>query len=185
MRALSVALVRRVHRHVSRGGVIACATESCFGLGCDPHNERALRTVLRIKRRPKFKGLIVVADRCERFSTLLEPLTESKLNLINATWPGPHTWLIAARQRTKRSLRGKHSTIAVRVTAHVDARILCRRLSMALVSTSANRANHRPARTTRECLRRFGRNVMVIPGRIGARKNPSTIQDLITGKIFR
>jgi L-threonylcarbamoyladenylate synthase len=185
MPALSIALVRRARCHVRRGGLIAYATESCFGLGCDPNNERALRKVLRLKRRAKFKGLIVVADRFDRFKSLLIPLSDVERNRVEATWPGPHTWLIPARSRAKRSLRGKHAALAVRVTAHADANTLCQRLAMALVSTSLNRANHRPVKTKRECFRRFGTSVMIIPGKIGARKNPSTIQDLRTGKIFR
>ena len=185
MRTLSATLVRRARYHVRRGGVIAYATESCFGLGCDPNNERALRAVLRIKRRPKSKGLIVIADRAERFSMLLEPISEIDMKRMQATWPGPHTWLIPAKTRAKRSLRGKHGALAVRVTAHEDAKNLCARLRMMLVSTSANRAGQRPIKTTRECLRRMGSNVMVISGKIGARKTPSTIQDLRSGKLLR
>jgi L-threonylcarbamoyladenylate synthase len=185
MRMLSIALVRRARSHVRRGGMITYATESCFGLGCDPNNERALRKVLRIKRRAKFKGLIVVGDRFDRFKSLLNPVSDTERKRVEAAWPGPHTWLIPARSRAKRSLRGKHAALAVRVTAHADASMLCQRLSMALVSTSLNRANHRPVKTTRECFRRFGTSVMIIPGKIGVRKNPSTIQDLRTGKIFR
>jgi L-threonylcarbamoyladenylate synthase len=185
MRYLSIARVRRIRAHLRCGGIIAYATESCFGLGCDPENERALRALLRIKRRPKSKGLIVVADRMARFSSLLRPLHHDDMTRIQATWPGPQTWLIPANDRALHSLRGDHTAIAARVTAHIDARNLCARLQAALVSTSANRAGQRPVRTTRECLRRFGRNIMVIPGRIGTRKNPSTIQDLRTGKIFR
>jgi L-threonylcarbamoyladenylate synthase len=185
MQTLSAALVRRTRSHVRRGGVIAYATESCFGLGCDPNNECALRAVLRIKRRPKSKGLIVIADRIERFSALLNPVFESDRNRIDATWPGPHTWLIPASTRAKRALRGTHAALAVRVTAHADAKNLCTRLRMALVSTSANRAGQQPIKTTRECLRRMGNKVMVISGKIGARKTPSTIQDLRSGKILR
>ena len=185
MQALSAALVRRARAHMRRGGVIAYATESCFGLGCNPSNERALRAVLRIKRRPKSKGLIVIADRVERFSMLLRPIVENDRKRIEATWPGPHTWLIPVKARAKRALRGKHVALAVRVTAHADAKILCARLGMALVSTSANRAGQQPIKTTRECLRRMGKTVMVIGGKIGARKIPSTIQDLRSGKILR
>jgi L-threonylcarbamoyladenylate synthase len=185
MRRLSVAEVRRVRAHLSCGGVIAYATESCFGLGCDPDNERALRAVLRLKHRAKSKGLIVVGDRFERFSSLLCDVGNDEMKRMQATWPGPHTWLVTAKARTKRSLRGRHSKLAVRVTAHMDTKNLCVRLAAALVSTSANRAGQRPVRTTRECQRRFGGKVMVIPGRIGTRKNPSTIQDFSTGKLFR
>ena len=37
---------------IRRGGVIAYATEYCFGLGCDPMNRAAVLRLLRIKRRP-------------------------------------------------------------------------------------------------------------------------------------
>lgn len=185
MRALSVARVRRVRAHIRDGGVIAYATESCFGLGCDPNNERALRSVLRIKRRPKFKGLIVIADQIKRFFPLLRSISEDNRQRMQATWPGPHTWLVPASDRAKRTLRGTHAALAVRVTAHPDAKNLCARLQAVLVSTSANRAGQRPAKTTRECVRRLGAKTMVIRGRIGSRKNPSTIQDLLTGKTFR
>ena len=185
MPKLPAARLRRVREHLGSGGIIAYATESCFGLGCDPNNERALRTLLRIKRRPKSKGLIVVADRVERCASLLCAISKVDMAGIQATWPGPHTWLIPAKARAKRTLRGNHGALAVRVTAHTDANNLCARLRIALVSTSANRAGQRPVKTTRECYRRFGTRVMVIPGKIGGRKTPSVIQDLRTGKLLR
>ncbi len=183
--ALSAARLRRIRRHLRRGGVIAYATESCFGFGCDPNNERALQKILRLKRRPKAKGLIVIGHRFESFARFLKPLDDSSPSQIDATWPGPHTWLIPATDRAKRALRGKHAALAVRVPGHRAARELCRRLDMALVSTSANRGGQRPIKTTRDCSRRFGTRVCVIPGRVGQRKQPSIIQDLITGKIIR
>ena len=182
---VSAALLRRARRHLARGRVIAYATESCFGLGCDLNNEHALLQVLRLKRRPKAKGLIVIADRAERFLSQLAPLTDTEQQQLAQTWPGPHTWLIRAASRTRRALRGQHATLAVRVTAHPYARDLCERLGMPLVSTSANRSGLRPIKTARECARQFGRRVLVIPGCIGERKQPSTIQDLSTGQILR
>lgn len=185
MRCMTVERTRRIRAYLRRGGVIAYATESCFGLGCDPHNEKALRALLRIKRRPKSKGLIVIADEMMRFSSLLGAIGEDDMKRMQATWPGPHTWLAPAKESTTHALRGQHPALAVRVTAHIDAKIICARLGMALVSTSANRAGQQPVRTTRECLRRFGDEVMVISGKIGARRTPSTIQDLRTGRILR
>jgi L-threonylcarbamoyladenylate synthase len=183
--ALSAARLRRIRHHLRCGGVIAYATESCFGFGCDPNNERALQKILHLKRRPKAKGLIVIGHRIEFFASFLQPLSEHDRQRIHLTWPGPHTWLVPAKDRVKRALRGTHAALAVRVPAHRDARNLCRRLATAIVSTSANRAGQQPIKSTRDCLRRFGTRVEVIPGRIGQRKMPSTIQELITGQIFR
>jgi hypothetical protein len=39
--------IRRLRAYLKRGGVIAYATESCYGLGCDPANRRAVQHILQ------------------------------------------------------------------------------------------------------------------------------------------
>jgi L-threonylcarbamoyladenylate synthase len=56
---------------------------------------------------------------------------------------------------------------------------------MALVSTSANVSGGKAIRTTRECQRRFGSQIMVVPGMVGKRRKPSTIQDVVSGLVMR
>ncbi|MBU1689604.1 MAG: Sua5/YciO/YrdC/YwlC family protein [Gammaproteobacteria bacterium] len=181
----SAALIRKVRAHIRGDGVIAYATESCYGLGCDPRSYRAVRRILQLKNRPQSKGLILIADRYCRLRRYVLPPTVEKSRQLDRTWPGPHTWLMPASRHTPRWLRGRHENIAVRVTAHPDASELCRVLGTALVSTSANRAGLMPLKTRSACFKAFGQNVLVLPGRVGARKTPSTIQHLLTGKIIR
>src|SRR5438128_401563 len=135
-----------------QGGVVAYATEYCFGLGCDPMNERAVDKLLRVKRRPRHKGLILIAASIDQLS----PYVKETPPQVAATWPGPHTWLLDPRRVVPRWLTGAHERIAVRVTSHPQAAGLCAAARMAIVSTSANRAGHVPARSFREVLRRFG-----------------------------
>lgn len=181
----AAALIRKVRAHLGGDGIIAYATESCYGLGCDPRNARAVRRLLKLKGRPQSKGLILISDRFSRLRRyVLTPAAEQSKQL-DQTWPGPHTWLMPASRHTPRWLRGRHESIAVRVTAHTDAAELCRALGMALVSTSANRAGLKPLKTRSACVKAFGQNVLALPGRVGARKNPSTIQHLLSGRIIR
>jgi len=179
------ALLKTARAHLLRGGVIAYATESCFGLGCDPLDVRAIRRVLAIKARPNFKGLIVIAARVEQILPLVEPLTDAQMDELARYWPGPYTFLLPASRKVPPLLRGHHDKIAVRVTAHPDAAGLCSALGTALVSTSANRAGKRSLKTARACAREFGEQVLVLPGRIGKRRKPSTIIDFSTGKQLR
>ncbi|HEU4709454.1 MAG TPA: Sua5/YciO/YrdC/YwlC family protein [Methylophilaceae bacterium] len=176
---------RGLQDFLRRGGVIAYPTESCFGLGCDPRNRRAVQRLLRIKGRPERKGLILIASRLSQLKTYLAPLSADQVAQLNSKWPGPHTWLVPASHNCPFWLTGRHSTLAVRVTAFAPAARLCREAGMALVSTSANRSGQKSARTAKECARLFGSKVRVIPGRVGKRRRPSTIQDLATGKILR
>lgn len=181
----SAALIRKVRAHIAQGGLIAYATESCYGLGCDPRSARAVRHLLQLKGRPQSKGLILIADRYSRLRRYVLPPTEEQSRQLDQAWPGPHTWLMPASRHTPHWLRGRHESIAVRVTAHPDAAGLCRALGTALVSTSANRAGLRPLKTHSACVQAFGQSVLVLPGRVGARKTPSTIQHLLTGKVVR
>jgi L-threonylcarbamoyladenylate synthase len=176
---------RALRKYLLRGGVIAYPTESCYGLGCDPRNRRAVRRLLSLKQRSASKGLILIAAHPRQLRPYLATLTLSQSNRMHALWPGPNTWLVPAARDCPTWLRGRHDTIAVRVTAHRGAARLCELAGMALVSTSANLSGGKSAKTAAECRRLFGKRTLVIPGRIGARRRPSTIRDLFTGQIIR
>ena len=185
LRHLSAALLQKLRHHLQQGGVIAYATESCFGLGCDPRNARAVRRILQLKGRPQSKGLILIAGKINQIEQFVMPLDAAQKQRLMQEWPGPTTFLLPIRLATPHWLCGKHAKIAVRVTAHGDAAMLCNTLGMALVSTSANRSGKQPIKTYASCAKAFGRSVMVLRGRIGQRKRPSTIKDLASGKIVR
>ena len=175
----------RIRQHIRQGGIIAYPTESCYGLGCDPRNFRAVRRLLQLKKRSPAKGLILLAAKPAQLRPYLAALPPALQTRLHAPWPGAHTWLVPAANGCPAWLRGGFDTIAVRVTAHPVAASLCRWLGMALVSTSANPSGGKPARSAQECRRLFGRRVLVVSGRIGVRRRPSTIQHLASGEIIR
>lgn len=165
-------------RILKQGGIVAYATEYCFGLGCDPFDRDAVLRLLRLKRRPATKGLIVLAADTGQ----LAPYVEGFPAPVLATWPGPYTWLLPVKPGVPAWITGRHDKIAVRVTAHPQAAALCRAAGMAIVSTSANRANEAPARTDREVTRRFGRLVdYTLPGGVGDAPGPTPIRDAASG----
>ncbi len=171
--------------HVRRGGLIAYPTESCYGLGCDPRNPRALERLIRLKGRSAAKGMLLVADDFKRLKPFVRPLSVPDRARMARTWPGPVTWVVPASTACLPGLTGGRATVAVRVTAHPGAAHLCRSLGMALVSTSANKSGKKPAKTAAECRRIFGARVRVVAGHIGQRRRPSTLIDLATGTILR
>lgn len=176
---------RRLAAYLKRGGLIAYPTESCYGLGCDPDNRNAVLRLLKLKQRPQHKGLIVIASGYRQVARYLHPLNPEQQLLLQNGGAQAITYLMPALPSTPRWLRGKHHTLAVRLTAHPFAKQLCRSGNSALVSTSANRSGQRPARTYAQCRHLFGHRVWVLPGRVGKRKKPSTIQSWNDGQIVR
>jgi len=173
-------------RTVRGGGILAYPTEAVYGLGCDPDNAEAVLRLLAIKQRPLDVGLILIASDIAQLRPYIGSLESTLLRRIGATWPGPITWLVPARPRTPIWLRGRHDSIAVRVTAHPLAAALCTALGQALVSTSANRHGRPPARTALQVRRRLGDVIdLVISGATGAQLRPTEIRDARNGRVVR
>lgn len=172
----------RAARVIRAGGIVAYATEAVFGLGCDPRRRASVLRLLRLKRRPARKGLILIAATPAQ----LAPFVADLPACARESWPGPYTWLVPRSKRAPFWLTGRHPRIAVRVTAHAGAARLCRCARTALVSTSANVSRARPVRSYREAHRRFGKGVdYVVPGRVGRQKKPTAIRDSVTGAQVR
>jgi L-threonylcarbamoyladenylate synthase len=169
-------------RIIQHGGVVAYATEYCFGFGCDPMNRSAVLRLLRLKRRTPHKGLILIAADIGQLDSYVDNIPAP----VRATWPGPHTWLLEPREGVPGWITGDHPRIAVRVTAHPQAAALCRAAGMAIVSTSANRSSGAPTRSYRETLRRFKGEVdYVLPGMVGDAPAPTPIRDAASGDLIR
>lgn len=187
---MSTVLPSAVHLRVAarllqEGGVVAYPTEGVWGLGCDPFNEAAVRRVLDLKQRPEAKGLIIIAASIDQVAGWLTGLTAAQRAACEATWPGPYTWVVPDT-RAPEWLRGRHASIAVRVSAHPGVQALCRTFGGALVSTSANRSGRPPAPGPLALRREFGRGLdYILPGRLGGDGKPSEIRDAVTGIVLR
>lgn len=176
MKSFPSSTSRSLAAHLKRGVLIAYPSESCYGFGCDPANRRAVLRILKLKRRPQQKGLILIASSYQQVARYIQPLTMAEQHKLQADGAQAITYLMPVKPSCPRWLRGAHDTLAVRLTAHTLARNLCHRAGSALVSTSANRSGMRPAKTYVECRRLFGNTVRVLPGRVGKRRRPSTIK---------
>lgn len=178
--------LREAARCVHRGGLIAYPTEAVFGLGCDPLNGQAMERLLRLKRRPIEKGVILIAAHFNQLRPFIKPLAGPLMHRILASWPGPNTWLLPAADDLPYWLTGMHATLAVRVTAHPLAAALCQACDSPLVSTSANRSGQHPARSALQVRLRLGGHVdCIINAPLGNSRAPSTIRDGATGRVIR
>ena len=172
---------------VINGGVIAYPTEAVWGLGCDPWNPEAVYRVLALKQRPVDKGVILIGTAQAQFAPLLDPLSPEQMAVLDASWPGPNTWLIPDPKGWAPDwIRGQFDTVAVRVSAHPVVAALCQAVGYPIVSTSANLAGQAPLLTAEAVREQFGTMLdAIVPGTTGGQKTPSKIQDLRSGKLVR
>lgn len=160
---------------IKAGKIIAYPTEAVYGLGCDPLNKQAVIRLLTIKNRPVRKGLILIASSLSQLEPYLQ-LNNKIRTKVKTTWPGAVTWIIPAQFWVPKWLIGRHSSLAVRVTSHPLARLLCQKMCGPLVSTSANKNSKLPATNTWKVMKNFrASGVFMLAGKLGNLKQATPI----------
>lgn len=167
---------------LKQGDVIAYPTEGVWGLGCDPLNEAAILKLISLKSRSKDKGLILVGSNINHFSNFVD-IDKYKEELLSK-WPGPHTWLVPAKDKISKLITGNSKKVALRLSSHKEVIDICDKFEGAIISSSANKENSPTLQSSDEIKRVFP-GVLVLQGKLGGLNSPSKIQDLITGVYLR
>lgn len=177
---------KRAITTLQAGKIIAYPTEAVYGLGCDPTCEAAVTKILAEKNRNVAKGLILIAANIAQIKPYIGELTNDQWKALEASWPGAFTWVVPKSSLVPAWIHGAFDTVAVRVTAHPVAAALCLRFGKPLVSTSANREAQPPLKDNIAVYQEFGEAIdYIVPGRVGDAAKPTTIKDLLTGKVLR
>ena len=171
---------------IVKGKIVAYPTESVFGIGCDPENEKSINKIIAIKNRSKQKGLIIIADEVKKLSKFIH---KDYLDLFikkSDIESKPTTWIVPSSKHVLNLVKGEDSSVALRITQHPIASRICKYSNKAIISTSANISNKTPAKNSNEILMQFGEEIdIIVDGRVGDSIKPTQIVDLITNKVIR
>ncbi|NND81401.1 MAG: threonylcarbamoyl-AMP synthase [Gammaproteobacteria bacterium] len=178
--------IERAAKVIKKGGVVAYPTEYCFGLGCDPLNESAVRRILKIKARSEKQGVILIAANTAQVEQFADLNAAPQLANIKASWPGAVTWILPARSDVPAFIKGEHPSVAMRVTDHKVAAALCHAVGSAIVSTSANRHAMPELCSAQAVTEELGSEVdFVVQAAVGGATRASEIRDGVSGANLR
>jgi len=166
---------------IARGGIVAFRTDTFYGLGVNPFDERALRSLNKLKKREAKPILVIISDgaQAERFVEVKSTLFEI---LAARYWPGALTIVEAARTELSAELTANTKTIGVRLPYDERVRDFVRTCGGALTATSANLAGESPTRTALEVSHTFSNKIDLIVDSGEARGGkPSTVLDISKG----
>ena len=171
----------RASKLVRDGGLVVYPTDTVYGLGCDPFNERAIRRLFEAKGRTS-KPVPVLCSTVARASELVE-LTPKALQLATDHWPGALTIVAPLRRRMPYQLTQGSSKLGVRVPAHEACLGLISSCGGWLTGTSANLTGRPSARTALEASSQLGRLVDLIldGGRLSGKE--STVVEVVGDRV--
>ena len=160
------------------GGVIAYPTEGVWGLGCLWTDEAAINEILRLKQRPLEKGMIVLCSQLSDIERFLLPLSPQHQQQIAQEHAHPVTWILPCKLSVPESVRGQHTSIAVRFSRHPLVQALCAKVGP-IISTSANPAGLAAAMSILDVRHYFHDQLSyILQGELGGYSKPSEIRTL-------
>lgn len=169
--------IKKAADYLKRGGVVAAATETFFGLLADIGRHRAVRHIRKIKGLEDNDPLMIIVASIDDVEKYAERLTPQARVLAGAYWPGPLTLIVRARMTLPRYLLGPYNTVALRVPGECDAADILNLAGKPLTATSCNLHGEVPATTSRQALEIFSKKVdFIVPG-TSPGGLPSTIVD--------
>jgi L-threonylcarbamoyladenylate synthase len=119
------------------GGVVAHATETCYGLAVDIFQKAAVQKLYRLKKMDLAKPVSVLVrdlDEAQRYGVF----SEKALDLARRYWPGALTLVLPRTALLPEWINPGHPTIGLRVSPNKKTRQLLEAFSGPLTTTSAN-----------------------------------------------
>jgi L-threonylcarbamoyladenylate synthase len=135
---ISWEIVQRAATIIQKGGIILYPTETIYGLGCDLFNEKAVKRLYTIKKRPETKPALVLIGNISMLRELVVDIPLLASRLMKRFWPGPLTILFKAKKNISPLITAGSGMIGVRLSGSkfcVKLLTVCR---IPIVSTSAN-----------------------------------------------
>jgi tRNA threonylcarbamoyl adenosine modification protein (Sua5/YciO/YrdC/YwlC family) len=117
------------------GELIAYATDTIYGLGCDIQNKQAMEKALLLKGYSKYHALSFLCADLSDISKYAHVDTPA-YKIMKRCLPGPFVFILPASREVPKILLTKQQTVGIRVPAHPVCHMLLKELGRPILSTS-------------------------------------------------
>ena len=173
--------IKKIIKLLKEGKVVACPTDTVYGLIADATNKRAVERIFKIKKRAKRKPIPVFVKDLNQAKKIAK-IDKKQEDFLRKAWPGKVT-AVLERKKTKIKLYGvDKKKIALRVPKYKLVNTLNRKLNFPLSETSANISEKPPIIKIQGIIRHFQNrrlkpDLILDAGNLPKNK-PSTVLDL-------
>jgi len=168
--------IGEARKELQNGNIIIYPTDTVWGMGCDPFNQKAIDQLFNIKGK-KIEGLSVMFDSIEKIYDVCETNKASK-KIIKEFLPGPVTLIMKSKEKFAKGVM-RNGNIAVRIPMNETSIQLAK--EMPVVTTSANLHGEDIAKDIEDVKEIFGNSCFYLDGE-KPKGIESTIIDLTGNK---
>jgi len=132
--------IKKAVEVLRNGGIVIHPTDTAFGIGCRIDDEKAIRRLFDIRKRPKSQATPVLLDSLEMARGYVETIPQEVIGkLTKPYWPGALTIVLPCEiDKIPELVRGGGNTIGVRIPNHALALEIIRGVGVPILGPSAN-----------------------------------------------
>ena len=173
--------IQKAAQIINKGGIVIFPTDTVYGIGCDPYNQKAVLSLYKIKKREKTKPLPVIGYSKKELEKIAE-FNDKAEKIAEMFWPGAITLILKVKDENIKKSLGLGKKIAVRVPNNQCALSLLKECKL-LVATSANISGTTSLTDPNDCKRDLNGYDLLIDGGILSDNGESTIVEIDDNKL--
>ncbi len=129
-------LINQVAEKLRSGAVICYPTDTVYGIGCDIFNQKAIKRIFQIKKRPAHKPFSFMCSDLKNVSHY-GYVSNLAYRLMKKNLPGPYTFVLPATKLVPKIMITKQKTVGIRVPDNNISLALVQALGNPILTTSA------------------------------------------------
>ncbi len=127
--------IRRVVDQINHGAVICYPTDTGYGIGCNIFSPKAIKKIVRLKKRPVNKPFSFMCYDLKNISQYAH-VSNTAYRLLKKNLPGPYTFVLPGTKLVPKVMTTKQKTVGIRVPENTICRSLLEGLGSPIINTS-------------------------------------------------
>ena len=169
---------------INDGGIVVFPTETVYGIGTNGLDEKAVKRLYEVKKRPIEKPISLLVSNMEMVKQIAKDITEKEYKIMEQFFPGPLTIILKKKETVPDIITAGKGTVGVRMPSGEIARKLVEYANVPIAAPSANLSGEPSGTNIKNIIKSFdGKVDYFIDGGESQIGIASTIVQVIDGEL--